>query len=95
MYKTIIVIQILSQATNLPTAITRIPVHLSEKNKSTGASWYITNNALHKDLKIPSFIKLTTRHYKLHLQDNQLIVFKTIPNPTRKLNHKWSRDALE
>jgi hypothetical protein len=61
------------------------------------------NDALHKDLQIPTVNELATRHYKkfhskLHLNQNPLISRMspiTIPNnPLRRLKKKWPRDAL-
>lgn len=69
----------------------------------TGAPWYITNNALHKDLNIQTVNQIATRHYKkfhakLSSNSNPLISRMssvTIPNnPPRRLKRKWPRDAL-
>jgi len=71
--------------------------------KITGAPWYMTNNALHNDLQIPTITELATRQYKkfhskLNLHPNPLISRMssiTIPNnPPRRLKRKWPRDAL-
>ncbi|KAE9544903.1 hypothetical protein AGLY_000446 [Aphis glycines] len=69
----------------------------------TGALWYMTNDALHKDLQILTVNEIATYHYKkfhskLHSNQNPLISRMssiTIPNnPPRRLKRKWPRDAL-
>jgi hypothetical protein len=69
----------------------------------TGAPWYMTNDALHKDLQISTVNELATRHYKkfhskLHLNQNPLLsrMFSiTITNnPPMRFKRKWPRDAL-
>lgn len=60
--------------------------------------WYVTNNALHKDLKIQTIEQLTKQYYiKFHkkLQQHQNLLIPhlssfTLPeNPPRCLKRRW------
>jgi len=67
------------------------------------APWYVTNAALHQDLKVQSInqtaITFYSRlHRKMQGHPNKLISnlhLKHLPgNPTRRLNRNWSRDLI-
>ncbi|KAL4156145.1 hypothetical protein QTP88_000180 [Uroleucon formosanum] len=67
------------------------------------APWYITNKALHKDLKIDTVDQLAQNYYakfhvKLRHHPNPLISHlssHTLPdNPPRRLKRRWCRDLL-
>ncbi|KAL4149790.1 hypothetical protein QTP88_003654 [Uroleucon formosanum] len=67
------------------------------------APWYITNKALHKDLKIDTVDQLAQNYYakfhvKLRHHPNPLISHPsshTLPdNPPRRLKRRWCRDLL-
>jgi len=69
----------------------------------TGAPWYLTNQALHNDLKIKTANELAKLHYKrfhtkLPLSTNPLIQTMSsnrIPDdPPRRLKRNWNRDLL-
>ena len=69
----------------------------------TGAPWYLTNQALHNDLKIKTANELAKLHYKhfhtkLLLSTNPLIQAMSsnrIPDdPPRRLKRNWNRDLL-
>jgi len=69
----------------------------------SSAPWYITNNNLHKDLKVQTLNQIAKIYYarfhnKLHSHTNPLIIklsTKTLPdNPQRRLKRKWCRDLL-
>ena len=70
----------------------------------TSAPWYVTNNTLHKDLKIQTVEQLTKQYYnkfhkKLQQHQNPLISqlsSLTLPdNPPRRLKRRWCRDLLQ
>jgi hypothetical protein len=67
------------------------------------APWYITNKALHKDLKIDTVDQLAKKYYtkfhsKLQHHQNPLISHlssRILPeNPHRRLKRRWCRDLL-
>jgi hypothetical protein len=69
----------------------------------TSAPWYLTDNSLHKDLKIQNINQIsklyyTRLHNKLQQHTNPLISklsTKTLPNnPRRRLKRQWCRDLL-
>jgi len=68
----------------------------------TGAPWYITNAALHNDLKIQTVNELAKSHYKsFHSKlTNHINPFiqnmssLTLPQIHRRLKRNWSRDIL-
>jgi len=69
----------------------------------TSAPWYVTNNCLHKDLKIDSVTAVASNHYKkfhskLATHTNPLIAnqgrVNPLHNPTRRLKRRWCRDLL-
>ncbi|KAL4131762.1 hypothetical protein QTP88_009029 [Uroleucon formosanum] len=69
----------------------------------SSAPWYITNNNLHKDLKVQTLNQTAKMYYarfhnKLQSRTNPLIIklsTKTLSdNPQRRLKRKWCRDLL-
>lgn len=69
----------------------------------TGAPWFVSNETIHSDLKLPSIDHTAAVYYKrfhakLQAIPNQLInelASLTLPgNPTRRLKRKWCRDMI-
>uniref|UniRef100_A0A2S2P9I5 Putative RNA-directed DNA polymerase n=1 Tax=Schizaphis graminum TaxID=13262 RepID=A0A2S2P9I5_SCHGA len=67
------------------------------------AHWYLTNNNLHKDLKIQNFNQISKLYYtRLHnkfQQHTNLLISKlstnTLPgNPHRRLKGQWCKELL-
>ncbi|KAF0756933.1 zinc finger MYM-type protein 6-like [Aphis craccivora] len=65
--------------------------------------WYVTNETLHNDLRIPTVDQLAKLYYKrfhskLQHHPNPLVTHlasRTLPdNPPRRLKRNWCRDLL-